>query len=80
MNKHSTKTLVRPQLEYCVQFWSPHCWKDVIGLEGVQKRFTGMLPGMEHLTYEERLDRPRSFSLDQRRLRGDLFEVYKIES
>jgi len=67
------RTLVRPQLEYCVQFWSPHYVKDVIALEGVQRRFTRMLHGMEHLNYEERLDRLGLFLL-----RGDLIEVYTI--
>eukprot|EP00061_Rhincodon_typus_P014782 g42066.t1 len=52
--------------------------KDVIKLERVQKRFTRMLPGMESLSYKERLDKLGLFSMEQRRLRGGLIEVYKI--
>jgi len=48
------KTLVRPQSEYCVQFWSPQYRKDVEALERVQKRFTRMLPAMEGRSYDER--------------------------
>ena len=44
----------------------------------VQGRFISLLPGMEHLSYEERLDRLGLFSLKQRRRRSDLIEMYKI--
>eukprot|EP00061_Rhincodon_typus_P011059 g35803.t1 len=39
------RTLVRPLLEHCVQFWSPSYRKDIIKLERVQKKFTRMLLG-----------------------------------
>ena len=66
------KSLVRPHLEYAVQAWSPHQLGHIRLIDGVQHRFTRVIPELKSLTYEARLKRLNLTTLEIRRIRGDL--------
>jgi len=72
------KTLVRPILEYAVQFWSPTYRVDVDRLERVQRRATKLVPELRNFGYERRCRELDLLTLEQRRLRGQLIETFKI--
>ncbi len=57
-------SLVRPHLEYAVQFWSPHLAKDIAKLEAVQRRAMNVIPSLPNKSYEERLARLNLFSFE----------------
>ena len=71
-------TYVRPLLEYNSPIWSPASIRDILRIEGVQRKFTKRIPGMSELTYYSRLKMLNLESLELRRIRADLILVYKI--
>ena len=72
------KSLFRPHVEYCISAWNQHYKKDQVLIEKVQRRFTKMINNIGGKTYEERLYCSKLWTLEERRNRQDLIEVFKI--
>jgi len=72
------KNLVRPRVKYFSQVWSPYYKKDIQLIEGVQKRATKLITGMQGLNYNDRLKQLGLMKLEGRRMRSDLVETFKI--
>ena len=47
-------------------------------LEKVQHRFTRLFPELRSFTYNDRLKKLKLWTLEERRNRGDLIELYKM--
>ena len=69
--------LMRPHLQHCVQIWSPQYKNHREVLERVQSRATKMIKGLQHLSYKDRLRELGLFSLENRRLQGDLITAFQ---
>ena len=78
MIKKIIVTMIRPTLEYAAVVWSPHNKKNIRKLERVQRAATKMAPELKDLKYEERLREMDITTLERRRERGDLINVYRM--
>jgi len=72
------KSLVRPHLDYCSVVWNPHYLKDIHLLERAQHRFTRLFPDLKSLPYKNRLNKLGLWTLEERRNRSDLIELFKM--
>ena len=71
-------TYVRPHLEFCTPVWSPSQQQDIKLLESVQLKAVNMISGLNGSTYAEKLKEISLMSLEMRRRRNDMIQVFKI--
>ena len=71
------KALVRPILEYCCVLWSPETKGEIAKLEQVQRNFTRRISGCRGMTYWDRLHHLNLQSLQRRRDRYSMIQVWK---
>ena len=69
---------VRSLLEYCCSVWSPSKLGLIDKLENIQRRFTKRLHGLQHLSYNKRLQLLKIYSLECRRIKADLIMFFEM--
>ncbi len=72
------KSLVRSHLEYCCPLWNPSKIIDIQLLEGVQRTVTNKIWGVQHLDYWDRLKALNLMSLQRRRERYIIIQMWKV--
>ena len=72
------KRYIRPHLEFSTVTWNPWTAADVEILEQVQKRAVNSICGLNSSNYADKLKELKITSLEDRRTRFDMIQVYKI--
>lgn len=70
-------SLIRPHLEFAEPVWSPYLKGDIKEIEKLQKRVLRWPNFGQKLNYKQKLRCMRLTSLTDRRIRGDLIQLYK---
>ena len=58
--------------------WFPYIQKNKQIIENIQRRGTRLIPELKGLSYTQRLQKLKLFSLDYRRKRGNMIQLFKI--
>ena len=69
---------VRCHLEFASPAWSPWTVGDTEILERIQRRAINLITGLSASTYEDKLKELNILSLENRRIRADLIQAFKI--
>ena len=72
------KSMIRSRVEYCSALWNPHKITDIQTLENIQRSFTSRIENYKHLNYHQRLAKLRLMSLQRRRERYIIIQMYKV--
>ena len=72
------KSMVRCRLEYCCPLWNPSKIGQIESIERIQREFTRRISGCKDLNYWERLKKLKLMSLQRRRERYMIIQVWKI--
>ena len=75
---YSVITYIRPHLEFANSEWRPFLRRDIVALEKVQQRVTRLPKSLKGVDYNARLERMGLTTLETRRKRGDLIQMFKI--
>ena len=75
---HLYKALVRPHVEYASSVWSPFKLRDIKLIEGVQRRATRLSRDLQNEPYNIRLTTLGLPTLQFRRERANMLQVFKI--
>lgn len=71
-------THIRPVIEYCSCLWNTGYQGDLRLLESIQRRWTKQISSVEGLSYAERLQALKLYSVQGRLLRADLIHYWKV--
>ena len=69
--------LIRPNQEYCIQFWSLYDKFFFNNLEKIQRKLIEMISRLRNKSDEEQLKELNLFNLSKYRPRGNLIEIFK---
>ena len=72
------KSLVISRLDYASQLFSPHKISQITQIEKVQRSFTKHISGLRDLSYHDRLQTLKFYSLQRRRERYCIILIWKI--